>query len=251
MLLNTKNCFLKCLIFQINEENFTFVTFKTDDSIKWKLMYSIISFWGEILLFKPNKGHQINNQCERLTFFSSPVFKKNRYNNNAYKNISSALCPHSLLVVSIISDGSQELVAISLAISESWAPDATYVQDRSQLFFFFFTGGCDPTRRRTKQGRRYKYLGGKLGCLAETALRAFCKTLISLFLTSKLIFLCQTDNVILQFLSIWESAFFSIACWSSWSSSRVPGLWREGGCERTRLTPSLRAWYINRTFNYS
>ena len=162
MLLNTKNCFLKCLIFQINEENFTFVTFKTDDSIKWKLMYSIISFWGEILLFKPNKGHQINNQCERLTFFSSPVFKKTRYNNNAYKNISSALCPHSLLVVSIISDGSQELVAISLAISGSWAPDATYVQDRSQLlFFFFFTGGCDPTRRRTKQGRRYKYLGGR------------------------------------------------------------------------------------------
>ena len=140
MLLNTKNCFLKCLIFQINEENFTFVTFKTDDSIKWKLMYSIISFWGEILLFKPNKGHQINNQCERLTFFSSPVFKKNRYNNNAYKNISSALCPHSLLVVSIISDGSQELVAISLAISGSWAPDATYVQDRSQLFFFLPEG---------------------------------------------------------------------------------------------------------------
>ena len=43
---DTKNCPLKCLslIFQINEENFTFVTFKTDDSIKWKLMYSIISF---------------------------------------------------------------------------------------------------------------------------------------------------------------------------------------------------------------
>ena len=40
----TKNCFLKCLIFQINEEIFAFVTFKTDDSIKWKLMYSIISF---------------------------------------------------------------------------------------------------------------------------------------------------------------------------------------------------------------
>ena len=49
---DTKNCPLKCLIFQINEENFTFVTFKTDDSIKWKLMYSIISFRGEILLFK-------------------------------------------------------------------------------------------------------------------------------------------------------------------------------------------------------
>ena len=32
---DTKNCFLKCLIFQINKENFTFVTFKTDDSIKW------------------------------------------------------------------------------------------------------------------------------------------------------------------------------------------------------------------------
>ena len=41
---DTKNCFLKCLIFQINEENVTFVTFKTDDSIKWRLMYSIISF---------------------------------------------------------------------------------------------------------------------------------------------------------------------------------------------------------------
>ena len=41
---DTKNCPLKCLIFQINEKNFTFVTFKTDDSIKWKLMYSIISF---------------------------------------------------------------------------------------------------------------------------------------------------------------------------------------------------------------
>ena len=26
--------------------------------------------------FSSNKGHQINNQCERLTFFSSPVFKK-------------------------------------------------------------------------------------------------------------------------------------------------------------------------------
>ena len=113
------------------------------------------------------------------------IYKKNI--NNAYKNISSALCPHSLLVVSIISDGSQELVAISLAISGSWAPDATYVQDRSQLFFFF-TGGCDPTRRRTKQGRRYKYLGGKLGCLAETALPEFCKTLISLFFNFKTVF---------------------------------------------------------------
>ena len=41
---DTKNCPLKCLIFQINEENFTFVTFKTDDPIRWKLMYSIISF---------------------------------------------------------------------------------------------------------------------------------------------------------------------------------------------------------------
>ena len=41
---DTKNCFLKCHIFQINEENFTFVIFKTDDPIKWKLMYSIISF---------------------------------------------------------------------------------------------------------------------------------------------------------------------------------------------------------------
>ena len=41
---DTKNCPLKCLIFQINDKNFTFVTFKTDDSIKWKLMYSMISF---------------------------------------------------------------------------------------------------------------------------------------------------------------------------------------------------------------
>ena len=41
---DTKNCPLKCFIFQISEENFTFDTFKTDDSIKWKLMYSIISF---------------------------------------------------------------------------------------------------------------------------------------------------------------------------------------------------------------
>ena len=49
---DTKNCPLKYLIFQINEENFTFVTFKTDDSIKWKLMYSIVSFGGGILLFK-------------------------------------------------------------------------------------------------------------------------------------------------------------------------------------------------------
>ena len=40
---NTKNCPLKFLIFQTNEESFTFVTFKADDSIKWKLMYSIIS----------------------------------------------------------------------------------------------------------------------------------------------------------------------------------------------------------------
>ena len=41
---DTKHGPLKCLIFQINEENFTFVTFKTNDSIKWKLVYSIISF---------------------------------------------------------------------------------------------------------------------------------------------------------------------------------------------------------------
>ena len=41
---NTKNCPLKCLIFQTNEKIFTFVTFKADDSIKWKLMYSRNSF---------------------------------------------------------------------------------------------------------------------------------------------------------------------------------------------------------------
>ena len=29
---NTKNCPLKCLIFQTNEESFTFVAFKTDKS---------------------------------------------------------------------------------------------------------------------------------------------------------------------------------------------------------------------------
>ena len=40
---NTKNCPLKCLIFQTNEESFTFVTLKTDDSIKWKPMYLRIS----------------------------------------------------------------------------------------------------------------------------------------------------------------------------------------------------------------
>ena len=32
---NTKNCPLKCLFLQTNEESFTFVTFKTDVSIKW------------------------------------------------------------------------------------------------------------------------------------------------------------------------------------------------------------------------
>ena len=31
---NAKNCPLKCLRFQINEENFTFVTLKTDVSMK-------------------------------------------------------------------------------------------------------------------------------------------------------------------------------------------------------------------------
>ena len=31
---DTKTCPLKCLIVHINEENFTFVTFKTDDPIK-------------------------------------------------------------------------------------------------------------------------------------------------------------------------------------------------------------------------
>ena len=41
---NTKNCPLKCVIFQTNEENFTFVTFKTVVSIKWKLTHSRVSF---------------------------------------------------------------------------------------------------------------------------------------------------------------------------------------------------------------
>ena len=41
---NTKNCPLQRLRFEINEENFTFVTLKTDASIKGKLVYSKISF---------------------------------------------------------------------------------------------------------------------------------------------------------------------------------------------------------------
>ena len=41
---NTKNFPLQRLRFQINEENFTFVTLKTDVSIKGKLVYSKISF---------------------------------------------------------------------------------------------------------------------------------------------------------------------------------------------------------------
>ena len=41
---DAKNCPLKCLIFQTNEESFTFVTFKTDVSTKWTLLYSRISF---------------------------------------------------------------------------------------------------------------------------------------------------------------------------------------------------------------
>ena len=39
---NTKNCPLKCLIFQTNEESFTFS--RKTNQIKWKLMYSRISF---------------------------------------------------------------------------------------------------------------------------------------------------------------------------------------------------------------
>ena len=45
---DTKTCPLKCLVFQINEENFTSVIFKKDDPIKWKLMYSIISFTFQV-----------------------------------------------------------------------------------------------------------------------------------------------------------------------------------------------------------
>ena len=41
---DAKNCPLECLIFQTNEESFTFVTFKTDVSTKWTLLYSRISF---------------------------------------------------------------------------------------------------------------------------------------------------------------------------------------------------------------
>ena len=36
---DTKNCPLKCLIIQINEENFSFATFKTDDSINGSSCY--------------------------------------------------------------------------------------------------------------------------------------------------------------------------------------------------------------------
>ena len=39
------------IIFQANEETFTCDTSKTDVSIKWKLVYSKISFGVEILLF--------------------------------------------------------------------------------------------------------------------------------------------------------------------------------------------------------
>ena len=41
---NPKNCPSKCLILQTNEESLTFVTFDTGVSIKWKFMYSRLSF---------------------------------------------------------------------------------------------------------------------------------------------------------------------------------------------------------------
>ena len=41
---NPKNCPSKCVIFQTSEESLTFVTFDTGVSIKWKLMYSRLSF---------------------------------------------------------------------------------------------------------------------------------------------------------------------------------------------------------------
>ena len=49
---NTKNCPLKYLIFQTNEEIFTFVIFKTDVSIKWTLMNPRIFFLKKDLTFQ-------------------------------------------------------------------------------------------------------------------------------------------------------------------------------------------------------
>ena len=71
---DAKNCPLKFLIFEFNEENFTIVSFKTDDSMEANVFNNFFFKVRFYLLFY--KGHLITNQCERLTFFSSPVFKK-------------------------------------------------------------------------------------------------------------------------------------------------------------------------------
>ena len=48
---DTEKCPLNCHVSKTKEESVTFNTFKTDVSIKWKLVYSRICFRGEILLF--------------------------------------------------------------------------------------------------------------------------------------------------------------------------------------------------------
>ena len=171
------------------------------------------------------------------------IYKKNI--NNAYKNISSALCPHSLLVVSIM----------TRAARNSWPCHWQYqghgllmqlirYRTVAKFFFFFFTGGCDPTRRRTKQGRRYKYLGGKLGCLAETALREFCKTLISLFFNFKTDFFCVKGTTLFYNFWAFENPYSSL-----WPADHhdLPILCQACGEKRGAsapvLPPSLRAWY--------
>jgi len=57
---NTKSCPLKCLIFQTNEESFTFVAFKTDKSnqIKSNGSSCIQEFLFEVrFYFSSKKGH--------------------------------------------------------------------------------------------------------------------------------------------------------------------------------------------------
>ena len=73
--LTREKCYLKCHISQNNEESITFDTFKTDVSIKWKLVYSRIFLRGEIFLFI-KKEHSITNHCARQTIVTSPVKKK-------------------------------------------------------------------------------------------------------------------------------------------------------------------------------
>ena len=55
---NTKNCPLKCPIFQTNEENFTFASFKTVNQIKANGGSCIQEFLFEVrFYFSSNKGH--------------------------------------------------------------------------------------------------------------------------------------------------------------------------------------------------